>query len=453
MFDSTRLDVPPSEVLSTGIFFDERGHFDVGPVGVASYEDAQLYLLKTAQQQSTSRLILETDAAIERLLANRELLRAQAADLAADCAKLHVRDDGQAFENEWQHLTSVLAVDAHRAESTVSNQLGTAQQRCTELPLTMQAWQDGRIHQGHVIAIERAASTITEESRGEFEAEALPKADGRTPQQLAPVARRIARKYESVSMQKNHADAFKERAVWVTPSEHGMATLNITTSAVLADAVVDRLRRAYKNRPEGDPRGLHQFMSDTALAVLLTGTCDSGWLDNIRAEVVVTMPATMLTAEETGSAELPAGQLVDDDTALLLAGSVNSWTRLFTHPVTGVAITADTYAPTTALRRFIVHRDRTCRFPGCARIAKHADVDHTNDWQHGGKTTPDNLACLCRHHHTLKHRLGADDGWRVRQLDPGVLEWVDPHGRIRRTEPEPAPTAVIIREHPEQARW
>ena len=73
-------------------------------------------------------------------------------------------------------------------------------------------------------------ATITEESRGEFEAEALPKADGRAPQQLAPIARRIARKYESVGLQKNHAEAFKERAVWTTPAEHGMAILNITIS-------------------------------------------------------------------------------------------------------------------------------------------------------------------------------------------------------------------------------
>ena len=186
-------------------------------------------------------------------------------------------------------------------------------------------------------------------------------------------------------------------------------------------------------------------MADTAAAVLLTGTCDSGWLDNIKAEVVVTMPATMLTGEEAGQAELPAGTLVDDDTALMLAGSVSSWTRLFTHPVTGVAVTADVYAPTAALRRFIVHRDRTCRFPGCARIAKHADVDHTKDWQHGGKTTPDNLACLCRHHHTLKHRLGPDEGWKVRQLEPGVLEWTDPQGQIGTTEPPPVPAAIAIR--------
>lgn len=281
----------------------------------------------------------------------------------------------------------------------------------------------------------------------------LPKAAGRTPQQLAPIARRAARAFESVTLQKNHAEAFTERGVWVTPEDHGMATLSISIPAVLADAVIDRLRRAYKNLPEGDPRGMYQCMSDTAMVVLPTGACDSGWLDNIRAEVVVTMPATMLTGEERGRAVLPSGQLVDDDTAMILAGSATGWTRLFTHPVTGVVVTADTYQPSASLRRFIRHSDRTCRFPGCSRIAKHADVDHTDDWQHGGRTTPDNLACLCRHHHVLKHRLGAEHGWRVKQTSPGVLEWTDPFGKVRTTEPEPPPTVCPTPTDAPSHRW
>ena len=176
-------------------------------------------------------------------------------------------------------------------------------------------------------------------------------------------------------------------------------------------------------------------MGDTAVAAMLTGETDCGWLDNVRAEVTMTMPATMLAGHAAEGAELPSGQLVDDDTALMLAAGATSWTRLFTDPVSGVAVTADSYQPSASLRRLILHRDRTCRFPGCTRKAKHADLDHTIAWEHAGTTTPDNLAALCRHHHTLKHRLGPDDGWQVRQTAPGVLEWIDPTGLHWRTEP------------------
>lgn len=448
MIDDIRIDKLPTEVLSTGVFATENDDFEVDGVTVQSLDHAMQYLSAKSMLHGSMRTLHDIDAAIDRLVANREVVRAQCVEMAESCAKLQSRNTEYALEDEWQLMTSTLAVDARQSERAICDQLDRAHTRFISIPQTMRAWQDGEIHEGHVRVIERVAETLEDDQRGEFESRTLPKAAGRTPQQLAPIARRVARQFESITLQKNHAEAFRERGVWITLEDHGMATLSISNSAVLADAMLDRLRRAYKNKPEGDPRGMHQFMSDTAAAVVLSGTCDGGWLDNIRAEVVVTMPATLLTDSESGQAELPSGQLVDDETALLLGGSASSWTRLFTHPVSRVAVTADTYQPTAALRRFIVHRDRTCRFPGCARIAKHADVDHTVAWEHGGKTTPDNLACLCRHHHTLKHRLGAEQGWKVRQTSPGVLEWTDPQGKIRRTEPEPEPVSEALPDAP-----
>lgn len=450
---------PPSAELSRGIFRTDTGRYAIGAVEFATYDDAQQYLLLSAQQSSTARMLHEADAAIERLMATREKLRAQAAQLTDDQAALQTRPSADALENEWQHLTSTFAAESRRAENSVSTHFQIAQQRCRELPATVEAWQQGHIHFGHVLAIERVASTIEPEQRAEFELLVLPKAAGRNPGQLARIARRIVERFEPIDIHVTHEEAFEQRAVWATPEDHGMATVHILTSAVLAEAIVDRLRRAYKRKSADessqDPRRLHPFMSDTAAAVLLTGTCDAGWLDNVRAEVVVTMPATMLSGNASYEAELPSGQLVDDETAMLLAGGATSLTRLFTDPVTGVAVTADVYQPSASLRRFIQHRDRICRFPGCTRSAQHADVDHTVDWQFGGKTTPGNLACLCRHHHTLKHRLGPDDGWRVKQVTPGVLQWTDPHGRVRRTEPEPVtettPLGRLLRDTPDRA--
>lgn len=436
MHDTLRIDSLPSEVLSTGIFANEhREGFVVENVEVESIDAAQQYLAAKAMLHSSMRTLLDVDKSVEELLAVRESLRAQCAELAQTCADIRKPSNPDALEDEWQHMSSTLAVESRRAEATVSSSLSTAADRFKHLPATMRAWQSGTIHEGHVRAIERVAETVEEEYRCEFEERMLERADGRTPQQLAPIGRRIARQYERVSLKARHEEAFGNRGVWITPADHGMATVSISTSAVLADAVLDRLRRAYKRKDAEDPRGLYQFMSDTATATLLSGSTDGGWLDNVRAEVAITMPATMLTGQVTESAELPSGQLVDDDTALALAAGAMAWTRLFTHPVSRVVVTADTYQPTASLRRLILHRDRTCRFPGCSRKAHHADVDHTVAWEHGGRTVPDNLAALCRHHHTLKHRLGADDGWQVKQTSPGVLEWIDPTGRLWKTEP------------------
>ncbi|HEY9477104.1 MAG TPA: HNH endonuclease signature motif containing protein, partial [Microbacteriaceae bacterium] len=76
--------------------------------------------------------------------------------------------------------------------------------------------------------------------------------------------------------------------------------------------------------------------------------------------------------------------------------------------------------------------DGRCRFPTCNRNPRRTELDHTVDWHYGGKTQPDNLACLCKGDHRLKHQTR----WRVRQVSPGVLEWTSPHGRIITDHPD-----------------
>ena len=60
------------------------------------------------------------------------------------------------------------------------------------------------------------------------------------------------------------------------------------------------------------------------------------------------------------------------------------------------------YRPGTRLSRFVQARDRTCVFPGCRRPARRTDLDHRTPWPHG-RTSADNLQCVCRHHHRAKH--------------------------------------------------
>ncbi|HEY9477173.1 MAG TPA: HNH endonuclease signature motif containing protein, partial [Microbacteriaceae bacterium] len=76
--------------------------------------------------------------------------------------------------------------------------------------------------------------------------------------------------------------------------------------------------------------------------------------------------------------------------------------------------------------------DGRCRFPTCNRNPRRTELDHTVDWHYGGKTQPDNLACLCKGDHRLKHQTR----WRVRQVSPGVLEWTSPHGRVITDHPD-----------------
>ncbi|WP_028637473.1 HNH endonuclease signature motif containing protein [Nocardioides sp. URHA0032] len=68
---------------------------------------------------------------------------------------------------------------------------------------------------------------------------------------------------------------------------------------------------------------------------------------------------------------------------------------------------------TTAIWHALVARDAHCVFPGCSRLPEACDAHHVVHWVDGGPTSLDNLALLCRRHHTTVHQTA----WRLR-IDP-----------------------------------
>jgi hypothetical protein len=89
------------------------------------------------------------------------------------------------------------------------------------------------------------------------------------------------------------------------------------------------------------------------------------------------------------------------------------------------------YRPDAAMRHFITIRDGRCRMFGCQLRAQHWDLDHAIAHPQG-KTTPTNLAGLCRRHHRAKqHR-----SWRYHLMPDGIAIWQSPTGVTRVTYPE-----------------
>jgi hypothetical protein len=102
------------------------------------------------------------------------------------------------------------------------------------------------------------------------------------------------------------------------------------------------------------------------------------------------------------------------------------------HPATTIADT-DRRFPGAALERWTRVRDRCCVGPMCSDDAHRAEIDHTRDWAHHGRTVAANLGPLCGHCHWLKHRAG----WQLTQPDPGCFQWRSPLGAGYTVAPRP----------------
>lgn len=155
-------------------------------------------------------------------------------------------------------------------------------------------------------------------------------------------------------------------------------------------------------------RTMHQVLSEPAAGA---------------AQQVASEPAV-------GAAMLAGYGPIDAVTARELAANAKHW-EMVSVDARGAVLSVARYRPSAEIKRLLAARDQRCRFPGCRVPAARCDIDHTIDAQHGGPTSSDNLAHLCRGHHTLKH----NTGWRVTQRPDGVLEWVSPTGRRHRDRP------------------
>ena len=78
---------------------------------------------------------------------------------------------------------------------------------------------------------------------------------------------------------------------------------------------------------------------------------------------------------------------------------------------------------TGAKREIVLLHARRCIWPGCPIPGSRCQADHVHEHQHGGETSPDNGAPLCRKHNDHKSRHGytigrdPDGYWQARRSD------------------------------------
>lgn len=422
----------------------------------------------------TQTQLQRIDAAVTRIqaiaLAQRrldaELMEALAEALEAGVGP----GSGRGGELAHRSLRLEISQALQESEAVAERLLDTASSITQSYPNTLNALRAGEVALRHARVVAEEGAVIhtgqpeaDARRRADYEHAVLESARDETPNRLRPIARRLAAEQAEATVEERHEGAVRARHVRVVDLEDGMADLIAHLPAVEAYAMRDRLTRIAKLVTEGErrsrvesaepgeprapgascsggrdraPRTRDEARADVLRDLVLTGIVPDAEVsgDGIHAQVQVIVPGHVLGLPDAagtavapgvrGVPELVGHGPISSGAASRVAGDAGVWERV-TVDHAGHVLAVDRYHPTPQMRRVLAARDVHCRAPGCRVPANRCDIDHTVDAALGGPTRTDNLAHLCRGHHTLKHHTD----WQVEQRDGGELSWTSPSGR------------------------
>lgn len=352
-----------------------------------------------------------------------------------------------AVEFATRAVVAELAVHLGVAESVIRSWVHQVQVMRERTPQVWGWFCDGAISVANARVTAELVAALPPASWAEFDEAAVGNRALASPR-FSTRMRRLAARVDAATLCERHTRAATERRVYLEPAADGMAWLTALLpvhDAHRAFTCVDRAAATIVTDPS-ETRTIAQIRADV-FTELLAGRLDGHPIDTLTGEgrtggvtppasavsVAVTVPVMTLLglSEEPGT--LDGLHPIDAATARELAGHATSFTRILTHPISGVVLTVDrgTYRVPADLKRWARAIHPTCVFPGCGRRTRDCDLDHTEAYSTGGTTSAANLAPMCRHHHRIKHHTH----WRVRQRVERVtragtptITWTPPSG-------------------------
>ncbi len=309
------------------------------------------------------------------------------------------------------------------------------------LPATLRKLEDGAISLRHAETLAEAVAGLDQSAAAAIEAAVLDKAAEQTlPAFRRSVARAVATA-DARRAEQRREHGMARRRVSLRPVGDGMAELWALLPAEGAATIIAAVTALAAETARGDERTAEQRRADALVDLGVAALHDPllPKAQGLRPCIQVTVAlSTLLGCDEqpgelTGYGPIPAAVA-----RRLAADPTGTWRRLVTDPLSGALLdyARSVYRPPADLADFVLARDQTCTFPGCARPAHRCDLDHETAYDDGGRTAEPNLAALCRRHHRAKH----EAGWSVHR-DPHtrISHWTSPTSHTYRSEPPPLP--------------
>ncbi|MFS0713076.1 DUF222 domain-containing protein [Microbacterium sp. 2P01SA-2] len=209
-----------------------RGAMDAG-MGSDSDVDALAALVADAEGVS--------DAA--RAVQIREVRVLAAAGVLAEKQAAGASERVKAREMALRGIAAELAGVFVATDRTLQRRIDEARDLVDNFPLTMAAWEDGRIVRGHVRVIQEVGCIVPADDREDFERAAIERCEGETPNRVRGSLQMLAERMHPRTFTERHEEAAAGRCVQVRTGADGMSDLIATLPTVIADGIVDRLTR------------------------------------------------------------------------------------------------------------------------------------------------------------------------------------------------------------------
>jgi len=322
-------------------------------------------------------------------------------------------------------------------------QLDLAEDLIGRLPAVHQAMLDGTVDYAKALLLSKATVGLDDERARAVVDRILPDAPGKTTGQLRARLDKLVIKADPRAAGRRYKKGVEGRRLAHWRDHDGTSALSGTglpvDRAMAAFGRVDAIARWLKD--SGDTRTLEQLRADVALDLLqgLPVPGPDGQTDRPTpagaGSLELTVPLETLLGLKDDPGDLGSwGPILADAARAALKDLFTAPWRLSVTDPAGRVIWHGPLRrrPTLADATYVKARDRRCRFPGCRRPARRAQLDHTHEHQHGGPSIPPNLGVLCWRHHTVK----TEGLWKLKQPDEGTFVWTSPLGQTYLIEPE-----------------
>ncbi|MFK4806469.1 DUF222 domain-containing protein [Microbacterium sp. ZW CA_36] len=343
-------------------------------------------------------------------------------------------------------LAAALRITEHAAGELLS----FAEAMVHSYPAVLVSMERAQITEVHAQILVAAVNELEPEFRAQVLESGIVLAESEAVGTFRRKLRTLIDKVRSATLTERYERAATRRRIAVEPDDDGMGWAHVYAPMVAIHAAVSRVTAMAKaiKACDGETRTLDQVRADVVLDLLIDGATEihPDHARGARATVFVTTPVLALLHDSDASRaaagiDPPVVEGIGPiplPVARELAGGASGWTRVLTHPETGMVLSVgrDQYRPPPALQKLVKWRADRCMGPGCGMPASRCDVDHNVDWALGGHTELTNLAPLCEGHHTVRHHTD----WSIEQVpgSGGAVRWTSPSGRHYLVKPERA---------------